>query len=205
MELVATLHRLARRERPLEIGCIRRNVMMRERDAFLWREQRGGALLRLLDVAVIDREGLLNVFEVDCYEDHLIFFRAGPWQDYWRSDFNDIYALIVHNNSLWKPAGIYLVWENNGVLTQLELPVPDNPLQLYANLQERVGTYQLGKGTPPRIAKDGPRGGGCHYCPFKAACDATDRAEGATDDWPKTYTRGPAKMAQSLPVRRSTG
>lgn len=193
MDLVKIVEKRLRRREPLSVGCVRRNMWQKTPS---YRATRGNAILSVLDTYMVPFKGLLGDFDMTFldhgHNDTVLFFRAGPWKDYWAQDIYDAQALIQNDHG-HSPANLTVLWENNGVLAEVTLPELSDPelAERYMRLYKRVGTYALDGGIPPRIAKDGPRKGMCHFCPVKAKCDAIDIQEGATDDWPGDYQRGP--------------
>lgn len=179
------------RRKPLAVGCIRRNWWGRwDLD---WRAQRGNAVLSALGSAVRPVQDLEREWgwDADLIDDYLVFFRAGPFKDYWLRDINETWALFV--DEFAPPKGIVLFWENNGELAITSIPEPEDPKDLVLQMIDRLEPWAAGGvDNPPRIRKDGDRASTwCRFCPFKARCDAVDVLDEDTDDWPDGYQRGP--------------
>jgi hypothetical protein len=174
-----------------EVGCMRRNVW----SGVPWSHARGNAVLQATGALAYVVSGLYSHGEVYILDDWLLLWRAGAWKEYWENDARELAALVMSEHKL---GGVAVVWEYNGRLRVREFSAPQEAEQndLLRRMKERAGNWNGDPDSeppPPRVRKDGPRRGGCFYCPVKARCDAMDRIFSQCDDWASDYHTGPVK------------
>lgn len=163
---------------PVTVGCLRQNLWGTERHS--WRFLRGNALLLQHGEPVQLEGGQEVVYRSD---GTLLFYRAGPWREWWREDIQDTLSLIPPPSERLYGVpvvnGAQLLWELDGELRVEYIERPADWAERAERQRRALDAAKERPQAPPRIDKQGARGQHvCPRCSVKAICDAADRLPG---------------------------